>query len=178
VVCFGEKWAQSGTVMMMMSLIGGAVSLNNFSNTALIAVGRTRLVFYSSVSGLVSSVILALCLVKFGVVAVAVGFTIQAYAVNPFILFLLKRGLGLAPREALRGVIAPTAAAALMMVILLVLKHEALMGLAPVTRLAIMMPTGAVLYVLGLLTFGRRYLLEMRDELMPYVKRFRERFAR
>lgn len=178
VVCFGQKWAESGTVMMMMALIGGAASLNNFSAPALIAVGRTRLVFYQAVSGLISSVVLALCLVRFGVVAVAVGFAVQAYAVNPFILMLLKRGLGLSPRDALRGVIAPTGAAALMMVVLMLLKHEALMGLGPVTRLAIMMPAGVILYAFFLLIFGRRYLRQMRDELMPFVQRFTKRFAR
>src|SRR5205814_1388048 len=107
VVCFGAKWAQSGSVMIMLALLGGAMTLNNFAPSALAAMGKTRLVFYQSLFALITNIVLGLSLVSFGVVAVAAGFAARGYIVNPFVLMQLKKGIGLSPKEALTGLIAP-----------------------------------------------------------------------
>src|SRR5262249_6436758 len=114
VVCFGAKWSDSGSVMMCLAFLGAAALLNNFSQAALTAMGETRLVFYQALFGLITNALLVLATVWFGVTAVAAGIAIRAYLVNPFILWALKRGLGLSPWRALRGIAPPALSSVLM----------------------------------------------------------------
>jgi PST family polysaccharide transporter len=177
-ICFGAKWELSGSVMMMLAFAGGASTLNSFSVPALIAMGRTRLVLVQSMYALATNILIVLLTVKFGVVMVATGFAVRGYLVNPFILYLLKRGIGLDIGEAVRGIAPPFISAMIMAAVLLVAKFEFMMGLPPIERLVILVPCGVLVYVAALLILGRSYVREMRSELTPFVLKFRAKLAR
>jgi O-antigen/teichoic acid export membrane protein len=177
-VFFGTRWEASGDVMSMFALFGGAGTLNYFSGAALSAVGRTRLVLCTNLFSLISSIILTVVLVKYGIWAVALGFAVRAHLVVPFVLMMLKRGLHLRPIAAIRGILPPFLAASVMALLLVLLKLEVLGDLSPLVRLAILVPVGAALYVGGLFLFGRKYVKEMQTELAPIVNRFLRRFRK
>jgi len=84
----------------------------------------------------------------------------------------------LRPMAAIRGVLPPFIAATVMALTLLVLKLEVLDDLSPVIRLAILVPTGAALYIGGLFLFGRTYVREMHTELAPIANRLLKRFRK
>jgi PST family polysaccharide transporter len=177
-VCFGAKWATSGQVMAMFALFGGAGTLNFFSAPALSAVGQTRLVFWSTLFSLLSSIAITLMTIRYGVAAVALGFAIRAYVLLPFTLFMLQRGLQLSPMAAIRGVWPPFLAGVLMALALWAVKAELLGGIAPLERLAILVPMGAAFYAAALFTLGRTYAGEMYAELSPIVLHLTKRFRR
>jgi PST family polysaccharide transporter len=178
VLCFGQKWELSGAVMMFHAFAGGAQTINSFSAPALISMGRTRLVFLQSIYALASNVLIVLLTVKFGVVMVAVGFAVRGYMVNPFLLYLLKRGIGLDIWEAVRGIAPPFASAMIMAAALLAAKYEFMMGMPPIERLVILVPAGVLIYAASLFLFGRSYVRELRLELAPYAHKIRAKFAR
>ena len=173
-----SKWELSGSVMLFLAFAGGAATLNSFSTPALVATGRTRLVLMQSLYSLASNVLLVLLTVKFGVVVVAIGFAVRGYLVNPFVLYLLRRGIGLDIWETVRGIAPPFASAMIMAIVLLCAKFELMMGLPPIVRLAILVPCGVLVYVGALFTIGRAYMREMRSELVPFVHKFRAKLAR
>jgi O-antigen/teichoic acid export membrane protein len=177
-IMFGPKWEASGDVMAMFALFGGAGTLNFFSGAALSAVGKTRMVLWTNLISFVSTVALTLILVPYGIWAVALGFAVRAHVVLPFVLYNLKRNLHLRPMAAIRGVLPPFLAATAMALLLLVLKLEVLDDFSPIIRLAILVPTGAALYVGGLFLFGRTYLRETHTELAPIVNRLLRRFRK
>jgi PST family polysaccharide transporter len=170
-LCFGHKWQTSGWIMSVLALLGGANTLNNFSSPALTSVGKTRLVFMTNLVALASSAVIALALVRYGVVAVAIGFTARAYLTIPFVLWMLKRGLGLSPADAIKGLLPPFAVAAVMALSLLAIKHFWLSDFGPAARLAMIIPLGAVLYGFGLMLFARRYVEDLRKEVRPLISR-------
>ena len=174
-VCFGQKWHESGEVMAMIALFGGAGTLNYFSGSALSAVGRTSLLFWSSTTSFISICLITYFTLPYGVPMVALGFTVRAYLILPLLLFLLKKGLQLDPWAALRGIFPPFIAAALMALILVALKMEFLGELKPLLRLCIMVATGAVIYPIILFTLSRPYVQEMRLELSPVFLRLTKR---
>jgi PST family polysaccharide transporter len=172
-ICFGEKWETSGDIMSVLALLGGANTLNNFSVPALTAVGKTRLVFITNLVSLVTSVVIALVVVRFGVVAVAIGFTVRAYLTVPFVLWMLRRGISLEPSRALLGLFPPFAAATVMALLLLLIERLWLTQLDAFWRLAIVVPLGAAFYACALFLFGRGFLRELKHELAPLLRRIR-----
>jgi hypothetical protein len=53
-----------------------------------------------------------------------------------------------------------------------------MMGLPPIVRLVILVPSGMLIYAAALFTFGRTYVREMRAELAPFVHKIRAKLAR
>ncbi len=177
-VCFGPQWHDSGDVMAMFALFGGAATLSYFSGSALSAVGRTSLMFWSSLLALTSTTIITVLTLPYGVWAVALGFKARAYLMLPAILFLLKKGLQLNPWTVIRGILPPFLAAVAMAILLLALKQEFLLELKPLPRLCIMVAAGAAIYPIALYAVSRRYVSEMHGELSPIVTKLAGKLRR
>jgi O-antigen/teichoic acid export membrane protein len=176
-ICFGPKWHESGNVFAFLALTSGAGTLNFFTNPALNSVGKTRLVFWMSMISLFTTAAITLITVRFGVAAVALGLAIRAYLQVPLAMLMLNRGLDLPVRRAIGGVMPPFLAATVMALALFAIKIELLSEFSHVTRIAILVPTGAVLYIGLLMVFARGYLKEMNAELLPLIKKMLDRFV-
>lgn len=177
-LCFGPKWGESGWVMSMLSLAGGAAVLLNFVQPALAAVHKTRLAFWNSLGILIANVAVALATVQWGVVAVALGFSVRAYISAPWALGLLKRGLGLTYREVLSGVMPPFLASLGMGAVLLAVRLWGLGDMHVVPKFCISVALGAVLYGLFMGTFFRSSLLEIKAELAPVFSGLSRKLSR
>jgi O-antigen/teichoic acid export membrane protein len=143
-------------------------TLVTFSQPALIAVGRTRLVLASNLVMLVLNAIAALATVSFGIVAVAAGQVARAHLTMPFVLHMLRKGIGLSFGQSLRSIADPAIAAGLMAAVV-VLARLALDDFPASIRLVLCVMIGAAIYVLLLLTIARRYTAETMFELLPHL---------
>lgn len=168
-VCFGRHWEQSGAIMTALALAAVPTTLVTFVQPALVTVGRTRLALLSSFGTLVLSSIAALATVAFGVIVVAIGQAFRAYAAAPFVLSLLKRGIGLSVLHSLRSIWEPCVAAVLMGGLVAVVRIYALADLSPGLRLSLCVALGISGYAAILMTVVRRYTAETLLELMPHL---------
>jgi PST family polysaccharide transporter len=168
VVCFGSQWRPSGAVMTALALVVMPATLVTFSQPALIAVGRTRLVLASNLVVLVLNAIVALATVSFGIVAVAAGQVARAHLTLPFVLYMLRKGIGLSFGQPLRSIANPAIAAGLMAAVV-VLARLALDDFPASIRLVLCVMIGAAVYVMLLLTIARRYTAETMFELLPHL---------
>jgi len=180
VVCFGSHWQASGTIMAVLALAAIPTVLVTFVQPALVAVGRTRLVVVENFGVLVLSAIVALATVNFGVVAVAAGRAARSYLTAPFMLNMLRKGIGLPVGQSLRSIWEPAVAAALMSAVVALVRLYVLNDLSPIVRLPICMTLGAAIYVVFLLTIARRYtaetMLELTPHLPPAIRSLAQRF--
>jgi hypothetical protein len=100
---------------------------------------------------------------------VAIGQAFRAYAAAPFVLCLLKRGVGLSVLHSLRSVWEPCVAAVLMGGLVAVVRIYALADLSPGLRLSLCVALGISAYAAILMTVVRRYTAETMLELMPHL---------
>lgn len=168
VVCFGSQWQPSGAVMAALALGVLPATLLTFSQPALIAVGRTRLVLASNLLVLVMNSIVAFAVVSFGVVAVAVAQVVRAHLMAPIGLHMLTKGICLSFGQSLRSVAEPGIAAGLMAT-MVVLVRLALDDFPTTIRLTLCVMLGAAVYAVLLLTVARRYTAETMLELLPHL---------
>lgn len=169
VVCFGRQWAASGPIMTLLALVVTPATLLYFAQSALAALGRTRLILASNLGLLVANAAAALATVSFGVTAVAAGHTARAHITAPFALSMLRRGVGLQVGPLLRSIAEPALAAALMAVAVAAMRLYVLHDHAPLPRLAVCVVLGVLVYGVLLLTVARRYTAETMLELLPHL---------
>lgn len=168
-LCFGPQWGPSGQVLALLALVVGAATLRYFVDPALIAVGRSRDVLRGNLLLLVGNACAATLTAPFGVAAVAAGQTAASYLTLPGLLAFLRRGVGVEPARALRGIAVPSLAAPAMALVLVGFRDIWLPDAAPIVRVSILVVLGALVYVLLLLLFGRTYLRRTLAEVRPLL---------
>jgi O-antigen/teichoic acid export membrane protein len=177
VVCFGNQWKASAPIMTALALVVAPATLLYFTPPALAALGRTRLVLISNLGMLVLNAIVAFLTVGFGVVVVAAGQSARAHITAPFALHILRRGVGLPIGRALRSIVEPTIAGAVMAAAVAAARLYLLQDMSTPVRLAICVAIGAAIYAGLLLTLARRYSVETMLELIPHLPAAARRVA-
>lgn len=117
---FGEQWSEAGPIMAIIALAGPVQSLSYFNNTMLLAHGRSWLALRWTAFKAVTNLATFLVTVHFGVLAVAVGFTVRTWVLLPIGLWLVRRSCEVRFIEQLRVFLVPAAGAAAMVVVVLV----------------------------------------------------------
>jgi PST family polysaccharide transporter len=169
VLCLGRKWADSGPVMTWAALVVGAAVLNYFFTPSLTAMGNTRYSFSYYVAAVIGNALFAFLAAPFGMIAVMASQTLRAYISLPFPLLLLKRGIGLSPIAAVRGVAPAFLCSLAMGGALMLLRTYWMQDFTSLDRILVLVPLGAVLYGLLMLVFGRSSLAANYAELRPLL---------
>jgi len=170
---FGEKWASTGQIMSMLAIGGAASTILAFTHPALVAVGRTRFVFWNSLLNLGINVALALATVHWGATAVAFGYSVRAYIAIPFALAFLHKAIDVDFMKAMQAVFPTFLAATVMAGVLYLMREHLLTGFHPLPRMLLMVAAGGVLYAVALFAIGRKFVLEIKDEVMPLLAGFK-----
>ncbi|MDF2809616.1 MAG: lipopolysaccharide biosynthesis protein [Microvirga sp.] len=169
VLCFGQKWASSASVMAALALVVAPATLVYFAAPALTAVGNTRLIVVSDIAQLLSSTLVVLIAVPFGIVAIAAGLTIRSHLTLPIVLLMLRKGVGLRVRRTATALIGPGVAASFMAIAVTAARLFVLEDMGPLVRLLASAVLGSVIYVGLLLAFAPRYTSETLLEFLPYL---------
>lgn len=154
VAVFGPKWQPVVPAMRLVGFSGGAIAIAAFVEPLLISTGRSSWVFYESAYEAVVSVGCSLVSVRFGLVAVAVGYVVRSYASLPLGLYLVRRDTGVRIGPVLKSALAPALASLTMWFGVAGLRgvlHE----LGPAARLLALVPAGALIYAVVLRVLAR-----------------------
>lgn len=163
-VFFGTHWDRSVPVMRVLSLMGVTSTLTNFNYTLMTAVGRPNLAFRLLIVASISNVIGVAIAVHWGIVAVATALLLRNVLVgSPLSVYGLRRVLEVGYAEYLLSYATPAVASIFAMGSVVVL-HLALLHIAGnVVRLAVMLPTAAVVYLAALWLLDARLLRELAE---------------
>ena len=169
VLLFGEKYTQSGLIMAILALGGLPAMMTLFTTAALMAAGEAHVALRVNVMTALSNLVFTLAFVPLGPVGAAAGNCFAQFAVVPYNLAQMHRSLHFSWRTAIGGLMAPLLAALAMGAVLWGTSRYLLSGLSPTLSILLLLPLGAIIYLLALLTGGRRYLQEMMLELRPLL---------
>lgn len=171
VACFGQQWVESGLVMSMLALMGGAAIPGYFAQSALAAAGRSDWALAASITAVSGNLVAALIAVHFGVVWVAFACALRTYCTVPFGFYLVQKATGISIIHALRNLAPSFLCASLMAGCLFLIKHFYLGDSAVWTRLIVLIPSGILLYCAFMLMIAQSSLSEIRHELKPIWSR-------
>jgi O-antigen/teichoic acid export membrane protein len=168
---FGPKWHEAGLIMIALALVVGPATLNYFQNPALSAAGRTGLTFWATLVGFVGNLVVALCTVSFGPIAVAAGHTLRAYITTPLSLRFVEKGIGVSPWRAITNIAPPFICGALMAIVITTLRLFVLDDVPAIARFVLCVGAGGMVYLAALLIFARKFTVANIRELQPLLPR-------
>lgn len=161
VAIFGNQWRDSGTVALVLFLVGPLFCIQAFSDSLLNAAGRPDVVFRFRLITAVTNVVGFAIAVSFGIVAVAAAYTIRGYLLAPLLLRWMRVYAGIPAGEyliRLRGIASST----VIMALAVLVARFALSGTAGAgLRLAVEVAVGAVIYAALIWFIDRSAALEV-----------------
>ncbi len=156
VVLLGEQWRASAPVLQILSLSGMILAVQYVNGAAMMAMGRADLrLILLAIYGICNTIAFMIA-VRHGIVAVAAAYTICVFLLAPLDI-LLNRKLGIVSvRTLLRSIRAQGLAMVVMAAAVLLLKYQLLDGLTELSRLAIGLFSGVLIYGITVVMFERR----------------------
>jgi len=169
VLLFGNKWQSSGWILSALAFFGVAAVFTYFVEPLLASLGEARIISLRSLFNLLSNSIVCLLCAPYGIVAIAVGFAVNAYLGLIATLILLNGYAGLRPLVFIRG-LAPPLISSLMMYSTVFLLRDHLLHIDTFLRLAILSSCGLFVYLVAMLILFRNFTATVRKDLDPVVK--------
>jgi O-antigen/teichoic acid export membrane protein len=147
-VVLGHKWAQAAPILQVLAWVGILQALQSISVDILMARDRTALMFRFSCCLVTAHLTAFIVGVQWGVMGVAVGYAISSTLVDPALLVITARVVGISPLVVVRAVSGVFQAAAGMVVVLLFARPFLVEQGVPVgARLALLVLIGAAAYL-------------------------------
>lgn len=118
VVLFGEQWEPSIPVMQVLSIVGIIHSLSYSNETIMMAMGKPNWRLKINLLNVISNMTSFLIAVRWGILGVAIAFTISGYLLYPLNFLLTKRLINIKAITYLRQYLAPLIASLSMAIVL------------------------------------------------------------
>lgn len=168
-ICFGETWLRAAPALAVLMLAGWPVMVSYFFAAVLASTGRSGLLLVYTTSLVLSGAVIALLAAPFGVAGAAAGFLARETAASIFALGALKRVVGLNIRQVLGELWRPALCSVIMGGALILLKHSTLEDFSSVARVAILGPTGVVIYTFLVLAVARQVVGQALNDVAAVV---------
>lgn len=154
----GEAWDPAADYIRIFAVASMVQFLFLMPNVALVAAGRPGSVFAVSIASFII-VFCSLFVIKpatpFDAAVLWVSRAVLAAPVMAFFVYRLFNG---AAKGLVSGVVVPLAAVSLMAFILMLLHHYGLREFSDLAALAVLVPSGAAIYIVTIALFGRGLL--------------------
>jgi O-antigen/teichoic acid export membrane protein len=176
---FGAKWAASADIAKILTLMAIPFSMNFFIGPALAAIGRSTTIAKGSVVQTAATLALSMLAAPFGLQWVAAAYVFRAYLTMPYHLALFRRDTGIGLVAMMRAIMPPFLASLGMAAALLLVAPylENILGHG-VAYLAVMVPLGCTVFIIGLLLFAADYIRSNLAALLPVWRRLQPKLRR
>jgi O-antigen/teichoic acid export membrane protein len=176
---FGAKWAASADIAKILTLMAIPFSMNFFIGPALAAIGRSTTIAKGSVVQTAATLALSMLAAPFGLQWVAAAYVFRAYLTMPYHLALFRRDTGIGLVAMMRAIMPPFLASLGMAAALLLVAPylENILGHG-VAYLAVMVPLGCTVFMIGLLLFAADYIRSNLAALLPVWRRLQPKLRR
>ncbi len=163
-VVFGSEWLPSIPVMRILAFIGILESISQFNSTAFLALGKPgwRLAF--QVVNVIFTVTTFIVVVRWGIVAVALGFVIRGYLLFPISLWMVKKLTHISIRKYLLQFRDVLLSASVMVGAIALSKHLMGNALGDFALLAICVPIAALAYLGSIFVFSPAIIRDIRQK--------------
>lgn len=171
-LAFGVQWTQAGPIMAILALAGPIQSIAYFNGSIMLAVGRSWLALKFTAANAVANVATFLVTVHFGVIAVAIGFTVRCWVMLPIGLLLVRWVSSVTLMDQVRSFLVPSAGVMAMVAVVVVSEaldrpHESVGWLVLTALLAL----GAYAGVVGMIRrdLAADLVVRIKGRLSPSV---------
>lgn len=147
----GEKWLQSVFMLQLLGFLMLPGTINWFFAPLMVAVGATGVVLKQSIVQIFVSALLIGIGARWGFEGVVIAHILRSNLVSLYNLYAMKELAGLKPLSVVTVLLPPTVACSVMMGVVLTTKHVLSSTMSNFELLALLVITGAVIYVVVLL---------------------------
>jgi O-antigen/teichoic acid export membrane protein len=148
-VVLGDKWQKATVVIQILCWVGILQVLQRLNLSILQARDRTKALLWFSIVSLVAGVGAVIVGLTWGINGVAVAFALVSTVTLPVFTYITARAVNSSLRQCVRNVAGVAQAAFGMTIVLVGLRHLLVMaGVLPILRLLILIPVGALFYLL------------------------------
>ena len=173
-VAFGPKWEASAPIMVTLSFIGALQSILWFNDAVISAIGKPGWAMRVTALNAITNVIAFAIAVHWGILAVAVAYVVRGYLLAPVEVLVSKRLLHFEWRAYGRLLASPVFATLVMALAALLLRSGLKTLLGPAALLAVVIPSGVLIYLAILSRSAPQLTRDMRRfarAAMPDVRR-------
>ncbi|PTQ11885.1 lipopolysaccharide biosynthesis protein [Sphingomonas oleivorans] len=168
-IFFGDNWGQAVGVMQALSLFGALQALGLFNQAVALAMDKPQWQTALTLLYAIVNVLTFFTAAQYGVIAVAIAFTLRAYLLYPLSVLMVVKLTPVRWIDYLKAVGIPAGGAFAMAAITLLVRQQ-LDGLAPLPMMIATVIVGAASYAMLMLLFGRSRLADMRVMLFSREK--------
>jgi O-antigen/teichoic acid export membrane protein len=169
-VVLGPRWTSAIPVIQVLTVVGLIQSLQTLSGEVLLALGRANWLFRFAIVWFIGSVASFIIGLEWGILGVAIAYTVATVLIEPFRTYLAARALGIPVSRFVHAVSGIFQAAAVMALGLLVARSLLVEAeVAPAIRLVLLIALGVVLYAAACYWRAR----ELGAEIVTVVRRRR-----
>ncbi len=162
-VVLGPKWDAATPVIQILAIVGLVQSLQTLCGEVLLALVHANWLLWFTMLWFVASLSSFAIGVQWGVIGVAACYAIATLLVEPIRTYVTARALGTSPWRFVAALSGVAQAAALMAVLLLVVRSALVAADVPsALRLAVLIVAGSAAYVLGCLWRAPEVTSEIR----------------
>lgn len=143
----GEMWMGAAPMVRILAAVAAINITLLYGNVAIMAVGQPGLIVGLSVVSFVCAIGGIALIRPTDLTIVAVIWVCRSIFTAPLLIYFLRRLLDISPWDVLREVAVPTAATAIMVLVLSILAGTLLLNEPPWLALLVLIPAGALTYV-------------------------------
>jgi O-antigen/teichoic acid export membrane protein len=147
-IVLGSKWHAAAAVIQVLAWVGILQSLQSLNTGILEALGHARAIFRWTIAFFCAHLIAFAIGLHWGILGVAIGYSISTTIIEPSYLVLTTRAVGITPWRFLGALWGVAQAAVLMGIVILLARAELVdAGVPALPRLAACTLLGALVYV-------------------------------
>lgn len=166
---FGDKWDSSSLVMTLLAFNVVPLVMLKISTPALMAASQSRSLFVLQLLNLsVGAVALTLGTVH-GLLWATAALVVSSYLLLPYVIYSVTQALGIKARDVLAKMLPPALASVVMFGVLYALQMYVLNSQHLGVRVPAVIVTGALVYVLCMVSVARGFTRFLHHELEPIV---------
>lgn len=159
-LALGDRWLPSASILSIISLSYFLTTIGQYNQSVILVGGKPHWQTLLTATYAAANMVLFFFVVRFGVIALAVASTLRAVVFLPLSIGLALRLLQIRWRTYLNALFPAVAAAAIMAVILWVIRLY-MLEVNIFTRLLTIIPLGAFIYIISLWFIRRAAILEI-----------------
>jgi len=151
-VVLGSQWGEAAPLMRVFAFAGIVIVIQYMEHAAMLALGRADLRLYTNMVNIFCNVTIFLLVIKHGILAMVIGYTIRAWVLAPMDAIVLYRLKAIIWKDFFKALFAPSFASLGMGFVVWYLRGHFFIDLSIITRLVLCIACGGISYVVLVLS--------------------------
>lgn len=169
-ILLGNKWAEAAPVLSILTITAYLFTVSLYNSNVLLVYGKPHWLTIMSGINAVANVVMFVLFARYGLISLALAYTVKTLALYPLSIGAALFVLNINYRAYLANLL-PSIFAALGMAAVVMWSSGQLAGWSSPARLFLLVPVGALLYLILMLAMQRKLIFEFISILVQMVSK-------